>query len=266
MEKEINKKKSVSKNGTTKKVGTKKTSTAKKTSNSKNTSKTTKTNTTTKKTTTNTKKAAVKKNNSTVKNNDKSVVNDTKSINPIVEEKVVETNKEIIKEKKISNFKNALSNDTDFNKYIKIILGLTTLILLLYFITYFVVNKDGKKEEEDNKITASIQYEEIIASKMLEQNGNEYIVLIYDKDDKFLATYNTYLSTFKYEEKNKAYTINLDSDFNKYLKGEKNNHIVSDYKDFKTTGTTLIKVSNKKIIKAYQGKNDIITYLKEISK
>lgn len=168
---------------------------------------------------------------------------------------------------KDNNSKKIMDNDTDFAKYIKIILIITAVLLFIYFITYFIVNKDGKtKEQESTTNNATIQYEEILASKMFNQNNNEYYVFIYDKDDNYLNTFNTYLSLYNYKEgSKKVYKINLGSDFNKIIKGEKNIHLVSNVKDFRTTNTTLIKIKNKRVVESYQGNQDIITHLKKIT-
>ena len=61
----------------------------------------------------------------------------------------------------------------------------------MYSSRNFIKNKYPDKEDE--KVEASIQYDQILVNKVLSQNKNEYYVLAKMKDDKYNDTYLTRL-------------------------------------------------------------------------
>ena len=140
------------------------------------------------------------------------------------------------------------------------------MVLVLYLVTLVYLKKDEVKEEE-NEISASIQYEEILGSKVLSQSPKEYYVLAYKEEDLYLTTYNIYIGNYQYKENSKkVYRMNLDLGFNKsfvgdeaYLKGGK-------VESLKFVDTTLIKVKKKKITEVYEGKEKILEHLRSIAK
>ena len=139
----------------------------------------------------------------------------------------------------------------DFNikKMSIILLIILVIIVSFYFITVLVLDKKKVKEKE-NTYTA-IQYDEIIVGNMYKQNESEYYILATTKNDENMGTYvTTYQNYSALESAIKTYTINLDSGFNKKYVGEESD-FSSEYPTFKTS--TLIKISDKKIVDVYEG-------------
>lgn len=241
-------------------------------------------NTTTKKDNTSKSNSSVKKVSST--NTSKNKQN-AKSQNNIKETKVElnETkhndkkikNNVLIKEnnKKVetisANKKYHPNNDIDgdfgsseIRKLLIIIGAVCVVMLAFYFITEFVLkNKKDDSKEPEIKIEPTIQYEQILMGSLFNQNEDDYYVLVYDEDDKLIDIYNQYLQTYKNsEDPVKVYKVNLSEDFNKTYINEESYLYGSDITKIKVTGTTLIRISEKEIYKAFEGYDEIISRLK----
>lgn len=164
------------------------------------------------------------------------------------------------KEKKI---KKANYEGNEISKLIKLIIIVTVIFLVFYAITYFINKKDEQKEETS---TSKIQYDEILIGNLLTQPNDDYYVIIYAEDDYNKVVYDAYLSMYsKKDDALRYYTATLNNPFNEIFKSDEANFEISKITDLKLTGSTLIKVSDKKIQKYYEGE-DIIEHLKEISK
>ena len=155
-------------------------------------------------------------------------------------------------------------DDNEISKLIKLVVVVTVVFLVFYLITYLVNREKTESETENN--TATIQYDEILIGNLLEQPNDEYYVMIYDIDDYQSIVYETYLNL--YSNKDDAlryYTATLNNPLNKNFVSDKSNFEIKKITDLKINGSSLIKIKNKKIEKYYVGE-DIISYLKEISK
>lgn len=183
----------------------------------------------------------------------------TKKADYKIKNEKIKTKKE---KKKLSlNFK-----DNEIGNLIKIILIITGVVLVLYLVTLVYLKKDEVKEEE-NEISATIQYEEILGSKVLSQSPKEYYVLAYKEEDLYLTTYNIYIGNYQYKENaKKVYRMNLDLGFNEAYIGEKSNLKGSKVEELKFADTTLIKVKKKKVVEVYEGKEKILEHLRSITK
>jgi hypothetical protein len=178
-----------------------------------------------------------------------------------VDYKIKNENVKPKKEKMSLNFK-----DNEIGNLIKITLIVTAIVLSLYLATLAYLKKDEVKEEE-TEVTATIQYEEILGSKLLSQSPKEYYVFVYKEDDLYLNTYNLYISSYQYKENTKkVYRMNLDSGFNKTFVDEKSNIKGAKIEDLKFVDTTLIKVKKKKVVEVYEGKDKILEHLRSIAK
>lgn len=147
-------------------------------------------------------------------------------------------------------------------KAIIFVIIILIIIGAFYGITLLVTN--NKKEEEPKKDDSyvSIQYEEIVVGNIYKQNESEYYVLATTKKDNNSDTYMT--NYRKYASKTgatKSYTIDLDSGFNKKYLSDNSDFSLS-LPIFKTT--TLLKISDKKIIESYEG-NDITNILETMN-
>ncbi len=172
-------------------------------------------------------------------------------------------NEEVKPKKKKANLN---FKDNEVGNLIKIILIITGVVLVLYLVTLVYLKKDEVKEEE-NEITATIQYEEILGSKLLSQSPKEYYVFAYKEDDLYLTSYNIYIGNYQYKENSKkVYRMNLDLGFNEQYVGEKSNLKGGKVEELKFADTTLIKVKKKKVVEVYEGKEKILEHLRSITK
>ena len=172
-------------------------------------------------------------------------------------------NEEVKPKKKKANLN---FKDNEVGNLIKIILIITGVVLVLYLVTLVYLKKDEVKEEE-NEITATIQYEEILGSKLLSQSPKEYYVFAYKEDDLYLTSYNIYIGNYQHKENSKkVYRMNLDLGFNEQYVGEKSNLKGGKVEELKFADTTLIKVKKKKVVEVYEGKEKILEHLRSITK
>jgi len=157
---------------------------------------------------------------------------------------------------------------TEIKKLLLIVFGILIVCAIFYGITILFV-KDNKLEEnkEENKSNVSIQYEEIILSKLLEQSEKDYYVLITLEEDINNKVYDEYKNKYKdKKDAKKIYTSNLNHHFNKNFINDNSNFNINNIKDLKLKESTLIRVYKNKIKEYYEGKNEIISKLKELVK
>lgn len=241
-----------------------------------------------------TKKNNNSKSNNSVKKNNSSKVNkvDSKSQNNIKEAKINTSNNQIKEvnnnDKKIKNNQSVKENNkkvetinvnkkfqsnndisgdfggSEIRKLLIIIGAVCAVMLAFYFITEVVLkNKKDKTIEPDIKLEPTIQYEQILMGSLFNQNENDYYVFVYDEDDILVDIYNQYLSTYKNSsDPVKVYKVNLSEDFNKSYISEESYLKGSDITKIKVTGTTLIRISDGEIYRAFEGYDEIIGRLK----
>jgi hypothetical protein len=195
-------------------------------------------------------------------------INNTIDYNEVIKNVTKKTDYKIKNEEVKPKKKKANLNfkDNEVGNLIKIILIITGVVLVLYLVTLVYLKKDEVKEEE-NEITATIQYEEILGSKLLSQSPKEYYVFAYKKDDLYLTSYNIYIGNYQHKENSKkVYRMNLDLGFNEQYVGEKSNLKGGKVEELKFADTTLIKVKKKKVVEVYEGKEKILEHLRSITK
>lgn len=210
----------------------------------------------------NTKKNKKKKvNNEKNFKQEAAVVSEEKvdEVNLKEKQKVNEDKKETIERvRRELHFEKNDSGD-ELSKLVKIVLLVTAIIIVFYFITTFVTRKANaintvKKIKTNDK--AEIQYESLIIGSMLKIDGKFYVLIEKDGDEK-LTEYETSIQTIKAnDEAPKIYTANLTDSFNKTYLSEESNYD-SDLTKFKVNGTTLVKISDHKIEKTYDKYEDI---------
>lgn len=174
----------------------------------------------------------------------------------------IEDNKKESKEKLSLNLQ-----DNEVGNLIKIILVITGVVLVLYFVTVLYLKKDEVKEDTETEVSATIQYDEILSSKLLTQSPKDYYVFAYNEEDFYLTTYETLLSNYQMKENaKKVYKLNLDLGFNKNIIGEESNLKGANLEKIKFTQTSLIRVKKNKIVEAYEGKEAILEHLRSLTK
>lgn len=173
-----------------------------------------------------------------------------------------EVKKTVKKEESLgSNLKAFFSSD--LGKLIEIVAIIAVIILVFFFVTN-LIKKNANKENTNNS-EVYIQYNEILISNLLKQNNKEYYVFIYDTEDMYNATYNSYITMYNLKENAvKFYRADLNSGFNKNFVAEESK-ITSNMDEFKVKGSTLIKVANAKVVASYQTSEDILGHLKSLA-
>lgn len=180
-----------------------------------------------------------------------------------IKEEEKEEKKENIKQARKQLYYNNNSNSDELSKLIKIVLIVTVIIVVFYGVTVVVTNKAKEAAEDKNKQAAEIQYDSIMLGSMLNIDGS-YYVLIENQDDISLSEYTTLIQTIKAnDDAPTIYIADLSSSFNRDYLGDKNNYD-SDMETFKVTGTTLVRISNHKIIDVYDNHDDIVKKLDEL--
>ena len=106
------------------------------------------------------------------------------------------------KAKKVSSPKKTnsiTSTDNEMSKLLVLILIVALVFALFYVITLFVTKNDDKDNSSNNaeeNVEATIQYEKILAGNILSQKSDEYYVLVYFEDDRYIDLYKSYLSYY----------------------------------------------------------------------
>ena len=212
------------------------------------------------------------KDNKTKKSNKKKTANNNVNKKTVKVENKNETKKvekkEAVKVEKVKveekNKEIMPTTNNEMVKLVKIVLLITAIFLIFYGITLLVTEK---KAEETPVTEATIQYDEILLSSLFEQPNNEYYVLVTKEDDDYLGVYSVYTSKYQSKEnKLRLYSANLSSGFNSSYEAEESNLNTTKIEELKLKDSTLLKISNKKIVASYEGSTKIIEHLKNISK
>lgn len=168
--------------------------------------------------------------------------------------------------KENKNIKTKINNkivmDDEVSKLIKI-----TVIIVIVFAVFYVITKlvtEDNKIDDSKEEKAEIQYQEIMLGNLLKQPESEYYVLVMFEDDIYNSLYNNYF--VQYDKKDNSlskYEVNINNIFNKHYIADESNFDVNGLK-FKES--TLLKIKNDKISETYEGRENIINELKEITK
>lgn len=158
-----------------------------------------------------------------------------------------------------------INNDNEMLKLLKLVIIVSLIVGLFYVITLFVNKKEEALEETDTP--ATIQYDYILVGNILSQPAEKYYVLAKTSNDLNAKIYEAYLSNYKnIKDSLRTYYIDLDNPLNsKFLKDE-SNFKIKDINEISFKETTLLLIENDKIKKTYEGKENILEILKEITK
>lgn len=165
--------------------------------------------------------------------------------------------------------KNIVSTDNEMLKLIFVVIIVAVVFVIFYIIALFVIKKDDEVINNETTKEVVIQYDKILATNILEQKPNEYYVLVYDKDDKYVDLYLTYLNLYKAKKMDEAvpyYTVDLYDVFNSQFVSDKSNLNVKDSKDFKFNQTTLLRIIDGKVISTYETKDVIVAKFGRMTK
>lgn len=170
------------------------------------------------------------------------------------------------KNKKNKVVETTTSNTSELKKLIIFIVITIVLFGVFYVISLFIdsENKEATVDSSTDEVTV-IQYDEILVGTALNQNSDSYYVLI-TSDDNLNDVYSVYKSAYELkDEALKMYTADIDSPFNKDYIAEESNFSISQISDLKIKEDTLIKIEDSKLVEYFEGKDDIVNELKNIS-
>lgn len=162
--------------------------------------------------------------------------------------------------------KNKIENQNiEMGNLFKIILIILVFFGIFYILTYYIQEnkKNDQKNLNDNSSVPIIQYEEILIGNMLEQNENEYYVLIVQEDD-YKTRYKEYLK--QYSNQNKFYYSYINNGLNKRYISDSSNLNVSNVSELRIKENTLLKISSKKVVESYEGNSKIMEKFIELNK
>lgn len=171
--------------------------------------------------------------------------------------KKISANKNIKKSEKKAE--TVISNN-ELKNLLKITLIICGVLLVFYFITILVQNKDNNVNK-DSDTTAVIQYSKILAGEILNRSENEYYVLVEKENDPYIELYKQYLTSV---DKIKYYTVDLSEVFNQNNVAEETLVEGNEVGNYKFAGTTLIKVTDGTLSGVYKNKDEITEHLKSL--
>lgn len=152
-----------------------------------------------------------------------------------------------------------VEDEMSISKFLKIIIAVLIIFVLFTFITKIITNKEKSDE------TTNIQYDKILVGSILNRPESDYYVLVISKDDENALVYTNLISTYKAKsEHRRIYTADLADEFNKIYVADTNNLNVTAIDDIRFAETTLLHISDGKIVSSRVGDN-IKSYLENLS-
>ena len=169
------------------------------------------------------------------------------------------------KKKKNNNVEISTNNMSELTRLIIFIVIIIVLFAAFYVISLFIDSEKSETTDNTNDEVTVIQYDEILIGTLLNQNQDSYYVLI-TSDDNLNDVYSVYKTSYESKEDAlKMYTVNIDSPFNKSYIAEESNFSIDKIGELKIKEDTLIKVENNELVEYFEGKDEIINELKNIS-
>ena len=138
-------------------------------------------------------------------------------------------------------------------KYVIITSSLIIVLTLLYFVTALFITKEldwFNKTDNDTSESNSIS-NTILASATFKQSETEYYVYFYDFNEEKNSITDIINNKLSGE---KVYKVNTASAMNANYVGETGNKNAKTLEELKVVAPTLIKISEDKIVKYYEGK------------
>ena len=146
-----------------------------------------------------------------------------------------------------------LIEKNSIKKYVIITSSLIIVLTLLYFVTALFITKEldwFNKKDNDTSESNSIS-NTILASATFKQSETEYYVYFYDFNEEKNSITDIVNNKLSGE---KVYKVNTASAMNTNYVGETGNKNSKTLEELKVVAPTLIKISEDKIVKYYEGK------------
>lgn len=156
-------------------------------------------------------------------------------------------------------------NDNLITRFVGTIFGILIVLVISYLLVGIFITKTikfGKDKEESTNVT--IDNSTILLGNLFNQKEDEYLVIIYDinnKDDKSLDNWISY-----YKGKNSDMTIYKVDSKNKmnakYIGEKDNDETPTSLENLKVKEPTIIKVKDHNITEYYEGETSVKEMLK----
>jgi hypothetical protein len=146
----------------------------------------------------------------------------------------------------------------DISQVVKILVGMITICVVIYFVTAIFITKEikiGKEKEVEHETT--IQYEKILVGEVLNRNESEYYVILYDFEDDTRGIIGS--SIYNFSMNNKIYTVDMSESLNSNFVGDPN-LMVTKISDLRVNDMTLLKVKYGQIVYTLTGYSNIVEY------
>lgn len=168
-----------------------------------------------------------------------------------------------MKRNKQKLYKTNNTSDLEYNRIIKIGIGVAVFLLIFYLITAIGMGelKFGKKaKKEEQQEETKIQYKEILAGETFTRDKKEYYVLFYSFKDNYASYYSSLASSYS---KYTVYVVDLDNALNKkyVLSDDEEISKITDINSLKVKNPTLIKIKDKKAVETISGRDKVLELL-----
>lgn len=159
--------------------------------------------------------------------------------------------------KKLTKQVRVTEENKEVKKFIVILLIVVVLVVGVYFFTRAFVTKDLNKGDDTKEVV--FDYNKTILGALLNRPYDEYYVLVYNSKDLKANYYSSFISSYKNKENSlKIYFADLNDSMNKkFYNKDKSNKNAKSVDELSVGDLTLIKVSNKNIVK-YIENSDLI--------
>lgn len=163
--------------------------------------------------------------------------------------------------RKIKNTKDKMKNEITENtlslRTLIMIFGIILVVFLVFYLLTIVILDKTKEKYEFNNPGLQVDENDISINGIFKQEEDLYYVLAIN--DEFSETYEIYTSSLE-----NLYNINLDDALNKTIISDEM-VIDEDPKNIKINDTTLFVIENKTLKEYHVGKENVLTYLRNLS-
>src|SRR5574344_137164 len=126
-----------------------------------------------------------------------------------------------MKKNKTKKMKQSYESNNQLMELFKIIIVLIVFLGVFYGVTLLKTKTNNTSSDGETSET-SIQYDEILIGTMLDQSYTDYYVLVTDLKALDYSKYEIYVSLYNNDSKNKVFTSDTSSIFNKSYIGDSN--------------------------------------------
>ena len=147
------------------------------------------------------------------------------------------------------------------SKVVKCVLAVGIVLGITYLFTIYITDKNLRDSVKVGE--ARIQYEVILAGESFNQNSDDYVVLYYDENS--IADYSEALSEYNEKsDKISLYKCYTNEALNKKFVADDVSKDIKNPEDLRVSKNTLIRFKNHKVEEVITGKDEIISYIKEL--